>query len=153
MIRPARESDLDALVALEVASFRTDRMTRAGFRRVLRGDANAAMLVHDTPGASVTGAALLLFRRNSRAARLYSIAVDRSERGRGLGAKLLAACEKVARSRGCDEMRLEVAEANRPARALYEGHGYVRIRHLPGYYHDGTDGLRYAKPLAARRGR
>jgi ribosomal protein S18 acetylase RimI-like enzyme len=36
---------------------------------------------------------------------------------------------------------------NRSAIALYERHGYTRVRRLPGFYEDGADGWRYVKVL------
>ena len=44
-------------------------------------------------------------------------------RGRGVGARLLAAVAERARAEGCREVRLDVVDGN-PARALYERHGF-----------------------------
>src|SRR5690348_5975359 len=117
-IRRARPPDLDALVALEEASFDHDRVSRAQFRRHIVSD-SAVVLVAEERGR-VLGAALLFFRRGARAARLYSIAIARATRGQGLGAALLGAAEREARKRGRSAMRLEVRTDNAPAVALYE---------------------------------
>lgn len=145
-IRPARPSDLDALVALEQASFDHDRVSRAQFRRHLASP-SAVVLVAGGRG-QVLGAALLFFRRGARTARLYSIAIARTARGRGLGAALLEACEREARRRGCSAMRLEVRTDNAPAIALYEKRGYLRIMRQPGFYENGMDAWKYRKDLA-----
>ena len=145
VIRRARLSDLDALVALEQASFDHDQVSRAQFRRHI-ASASAAVLVAEAAG-QVLGAALLFFRRGAKSARLYSIAIVHTARGRGLGAALLEAAEREACKRGCRAMRLEVRTDNAPAIALYEKHGYLRRRREPGFYQNGMDAWRYEKPF------
>jgi ribosomal protein S18 acetylase RimI-like enzyme len=144
-IRRARPSDLDALVALEEASFDHDRVSRAQFRRHLVSE-SAFVLVAEERGR-LLGAALLFFRRGAQAARLYSIAIAQAARGQGLGAALLDAAEREARKRGRRAMRLEVRTDNTPALALYEKRGYVRRRREPAFYANGMDAWRYEKPL------
>ena len=51
--------------------------------------------------------------------------------------------------RGCDRLRLEVREKNRPAIALYETLGYQRIGRYENYYQDGASALRFEKQLAS----
>ena len=144
-IRRARAGDLDALVALEEASFDHDRMSRAQWRRHLRSD-SACVLVAELAGFP-SGCVLLFFRRGTRSARLYSIAVGQRARGRGLGAALLKAGEREARRRGCDAMRLEVRVGNTAAISLYEQQGYLRRDRVEAYYEDGADAWRYRKAL------
>lgn len=146
-VRRAEPADLDALVALEQVSFRGDRMSRAQFQRHLRSD-SALLLVAGTSRESLLGSALLLFRRGSSLARLYSIARRADARGCGVGAALFNAVENAAQSRGCCRLRLEVRQDNAVARRLYQRLGYSVIAELPGYYEDGGDGLRYEKALA-----
>ena len=145
-IRRAAPADLDALLELEHASFDHDRVSRAQFRRHLAG-ASAAVLVAEHAG-SLLGCALLFFRRGSRGARLYSIAVAHGARGRGVGAALLAAAEREARGRGCASLRLEVRTDNAAAIALYERRGYARIDRIAAFYENGADAWRYRKALA-----
>jgi ribosomal-protein-alanine acetyltransferase len=146
-IRRARPPDLDALVALEEASFDHDRVSRAQFRRHIVSD-SAVVLVAEERGR-VLGAALLFFRRGAKAARLYSIAIAHAARGQGLGAALLDAAEREARKRGRSAMRLEVRTDNAPAVALYEKRGYQRRKREPGFYENGMDAWRYWKELAS----
>jgi ribosomal protein S18 acetylase RimI-like enzyme len=144
-LRPALPDDLDALVALEQATFATDRVPRRQWRHHLASP-SARVLVAAERG-SLLGAALLFFRRGSRVARLYSIAIAAAARGRGLGRRLLDAGERVAREQGATAIRLEVRQDNRGAIALYESHGYRRIGEKPGYYEDGASAWRYEKRL------
>ncbi|HET7611366.1 MAG TPA: GNAT family N-acetyltransferase [Rhodanobacteraceae bacterium] len=147
-IREASTADLDALVALERATFASDRISRVQWRRHI-GSGTACVLVAGPPGR-VEGAAVVFLRRNSRRARLYSLAVAASSRGRGLARSLLAAAEDEARRRGCNALDLEVRTDNRAALALYERHGYRRVVRLQGFYEDAADGWRFSKALADR---
>ncbi|HEU0277661.1 MAG TPA: GNAT family N-acetyltransferase [Rhodanobacteraceae bacterium] len=145
-IRHAHLPDLDALVALEEATFTSDRISRRQWRRHL-DSASVAVLAADTAGR-IDAAAVVCYRRNSRKARLYSLAVDALARGTGTGSALLAAAEADARARGCTSMHLEVHVGNTAAVTLYEHRGYRRGAYVPRFYEDGGDAWRYAKALA-----
>lgn len=142
-IRRAAPADLDALLALEQSSFDHDRVSRAQWRRHL-ASASAAALIAETQDYLI-GCALLFFRRGSRNARLYSIAIAQAARRHGIGEILLKAAEAEARKRDCTSMRLEVRTDNAAAIALYEKHGYARGRRIGGFYEDGADAWRYQK--------
>jgi len=145
-IRPARADDLDALVALERRCFAGDRLSRRALRRHL-ASGRCALIAAERAGTLV-GSALVLFRADSRAARLYSIAVDRGARGLGLGARLLEAAERAARRRGAESMRLEVRPGNRAAVGLYERAGYRPFACMERYYEDGASALRFRKSFS-----
>lgn len=147
VVRPATRADLDALVGLEAAVFAGDRLSRRSFGRLVEAP-SAAVLVADV-GNAVAGATVVLVRRNSRTARLYSIAVAPAFAGRGIGPALLAAGEDFARTRGADRMRLEVRTDNDRAIARYHKAGYLPFGRRVDYYEDGADALRFEKPLAA----
>lgn len=144
-LRPAVPADLDALVTLEQATFDTDLVPRRQWRRHLASDSTLVLVASER--RDMLGAALLFFRRGSRIARLYSIAIAAAARGRGLGRRLLAAGERGATARGATALRLEVRQDNRGAIALYESAGYVRIGEKVGYYEDGASAWRYEKVL------
>jgi ribosomal protein S18 acetylase RimI-like enzyme len=142
-IRPARASDLDALMAIEDECFEADRLSRTGYRRLLRRH-SAALLVAEAE-REVLGSAIILFRALSRKARLYSIAAKSGTSG--LGKALLAAAEVEARSRGATSMRLEVREDNVRAIKLYERAGYALFGHKADYYAGGVTALRFEKVI------
>jgi ribosomal protein S18 acetylase RimI-like enzyme len=146
-IRHAAHGDLDALLALEEATFDSDRISRAQWRRHIGSD-TASVFVGGAHG-SVDAAAVVFYRRNTHGARLYSLAVGAHARGTGLGGALLARAEADARARGCTSMRLEVRTDNPSAIALYERRGYTPIARLPRFYEDGADGWRYMKVLTS----
>jgi ribosomal protein S18 acetylase RimI-like enzyme len=145
-IRPAQSSDVADLALLEESAFSTDRLSRARLAALVRSP--AARLLACWRGDALAGYALLLTRRGSRKARLYSIAVAKSEAGRGVGSRLVKAIEGAARAAGANQVRLEVREDNVPAIRLYQGLGYVQIGRRRHYYEDGADALLYARDLA-----
>ncbi len=142
-IRPARAGDMDALAAIEGAEFPTDRMSRQSFARLIRSPSAIVLAA----GLPARGYCVVLLRRGSGVARLYSIAVSRRDGGKGAGRALLAAAEREAALRGAGAMRLEVREDNPCARDLYERNGYCRFARVEGYYADGAPALRYEKKL------
>jgi ribosomal protein S18 acetylase RimI-like enzyme len=146
MIRKARAADLDQLVELEERCFETDRLSRRSFRYILT-KARASTLVHERRGR-ITGYVLVLFSRGTALSRLYSIAVDSSERGKGVGRELLTAAEGEALERGCVSMRSEVRRDNAASIGLFESAGYVPFEELEDYYEDHMDALRFERTLA-----
>ncbi|UTF59216.1 GNAT family N-acetyltransferase/peptidase C39 family protein [Gilvimarinus sp. DA14] len=142
-LRRAQRSDLDQLVALESRCFTSDKISRRSFRQFLESDLNQVLVAGEIPVAYL----LLLFRRGTSMARIYSLAVDESHRGQGLARRLLQAAEQNALERRILFLRLEVATTNHAAIALYQAMGYHPIKRLSGYYQDGSDGLRLEKRL------
>ena len=141
VIRPARAADIDALIALESASFASDRLSRRAFRRLIERP-SAVTLIAEEAGCPA-GYCMVLVRRGSSLARLYSLAAVL----RGLGRGLLAAAEQAARGHGCTRLRLEVRADNDRALGLYLQNGFCRIGARPGYYRDGTPALVLEKRL------
>lgn len=143
--RDAQGSDLDGLVALEKAAFDTDRLSRRSFQRFIQ-QGRVALRVAEEEGR-LLGYVLVLFRRGTSLARLYSMAVDDSARGRGLGRSLLEDAETQAVDNACVAMRLEVREDNQAAIALYRALGYEPFGRYPDYYEDHAAALRMEKSL------
>lgn len=144
-IRPARASDIDALVRIENAVFPSDRISRRSFRQLIER-ATVETRVAEIDGA-IAGYFMVLFRRGSAVARLYSIAVAGEHGGSGIGRMLLAEAERIAYDHDRLFLRLEVREDNRRAIRVYEKSGYRRIGLEPDYYEDHAPALRYEKVL------
>jgi ribosomal-protein-alanine N-acetyltransferase len=143
-VRAARATDAVGILQLE-QSFPGDRMSARSVRHFLVTPTASVRVA--TIDGGVAGAIILLLRRNSRWARIYSAAVDPRWRGRGIGRKLVQAAETDAKRRGCVGVALEVREDNAAARALYDDLGYRADAVLPGYYDDGAPGIRLRKPF------
>ncbi len=144
-IRRIGENRIDDLLALEEACFETDRSSRRNLRNLLRS-ASVSCLGAYHRGA-VVGSAVILFRAGTRSARIYSLAVDASARGLGVGRRMMERAEKEARLRGCDRLRLEVRMDNIPAIRLYERFGFASTHVLNGYYEDGAHAFVMRKEL------
>ena len=93
---------------------------------------------------------MVLFRRGTSLARLYSIAVDATARGRGVGGALLDAAENAAREHGAAYMRAEIRTDNSASLALFASHGYRRFGIHEDYYQDHADAVRLEKRLVRR---
>jgi ribosomal protein S18 acetylase RimI-like enzyme len=63
----------------------------------------------------------------SRQAYISLVLVDPQDRGAGLGSALVACVLAIARARGFATCRLEVAQYNDEARAMYRAHGFRTI--------------------------
>jgi len=144
-LRWARAGDVDALLAIEEAVFRTDRLRRESFRRLVASK-SAAVLVAEVAG-TVAGYCITLFRANSSGARLYSIAVDPGQSGRGVGRMLLEAAEREAQARGRRSLRLEVRQDNPRAIAIYGKSRFQITGSQADYYEDGMTAVRMGKRL------
>jgi ribosomal protein S18 acetylase RimI-like enzyme len=150
-LRPANANDLPALLDIESAVFVADRISRRSFRHFLTSP--RAILRVAEIGGKLAGYCLVLSRRGTAAARLYSLAVAPEFQQCGLGAALLADAETAAFEADRAVLRLEVAASNHAARALYQNNGYRQVARLPGYYENGEDGIRLEKPLRASKPR
>lgn len=69
---------------------------------------------------------------------IATIAVDPRYQRRGIGRRLLRACEEQAK---LPRLKLTVRISNQAAIALYEEQGYRTVDIWKGYYVDGEDGL------------
>ena len=83
-------------------------------------------------------------------AEILNIAVHRDFRRKGVATALLLAALDKFRSSAIARVFLELRESNRPARALYERHGFVFSGRRKAYYRDPTeDALCMQKKLTA----
>ena len=144
-VRTARESDVDAVLAIEQVSF-SDPWGRDSFESAL--DLERMMfLVAVTPDEAGAGAAvgppellgfvvaLLLFDE----AEVADLAVAPSARGRGVGGRLLDALTVEAYAVGVRSMYLEVRESNASARALYDSRSFAHVGRRRGYYRNPSE--------------
>lgn len=145
-------ADAGACVALEIAAFDPlDRFPARVWRRLIGPCQSAGSVLAlgvRGPRTSLSGAIVVLLRRTSRVARIYSLAVDPGQRRRGLAKRLIVAIIRRLPPR-CTTLVLEVRVDNRAARALYTHLGFTVTATLADFYGDGGPGLRYALALPA----
>lgn len=144
-LRPATGADLDAIMALEVATFGTDSWSTETMRRDL-ADRDCYYLVAEwdvgsAPSVStLAGYAGVLAPPGSGDADVQTIAVAPSARRRGIGRTLMLALIAEARARRAKTVFLEVRADNPGAATLYRSLGFEHIATRERYYQpDGID--------------
>jgi len=153
-VQVADQRSLQAIIDLEARSFiPSDRFARATWRHLL-GPAHkrgSSLTLVALSGGQVVGALNALLRRGGHTARLYSLAVDPDQRGRGVGGLLVRdLAERLPAT--ITALSLEVRSSNAAARALYQRLGFIQQEELPRYYPDGGDGVRLRVERAALLG-
>ena len=134
-IRLAELDDLPAIMLIEDACFSDERFNVSVVRSFLaRKDSFALVAVDEN---EVIGAAMCICSLHSSRGRIASVAVVGSHRGRGIGSKLIAACEDEFRRRGACKFTLEVAVDNAGAVKTYLDSGYHIKLTIRDYYSRG----------------
>ncbi len=150
IIERATLADLEQLVALEQRLFMTDNCSRKNFKYLIL---RATVIVARYEQAwKIRGYAILLGRKNSRKARIYSLGVAESARNKGIGSSLLATLEDIAGQANRTMLTLEVSDGNREAILLYNTYGFKQYGFRYGYYQDGGHALLMRKKLKDSRG-
>lgn len=140
MIRGAEATDLDAIMAIERASFPSDAWSAESMEAELVS-AHGRYLVDEQAGA-VVGYAGLRALQGGRDGDVQTIAVAEAARGRGRGRALLRALLAEADARRVREVFLDVRADNREAQALYASEGFDEIGRRPRYYQpDDVDAI------------
>ncbi|WCC79473.1 ribosomal protein S18-alanine N-acetyltransferase [Cutibacterium equinum] len=137
MIRSASPADLDAIMAVEQASFDpSQQWSRTSWaEEISPADHRLTLVAGDDEIAAVATF------HGFDVADLDRIMVTPVARGQGLAADLLSRGIDWARSRGCRTMMLEVRRDNAPAISLYQRFGFETISQRPNYYGGGVDAL------------
>jgi ribosomal-protein-alanine N-acetyltransferase len=128
LIRPLNWGDLDRIMEIELAAYPFP-WTRGIFSDCIR-------VGYDCWGLQL-GRQLMAYTIQTDAAgeaHLLNLCVDPGWHRRGFGGILLENAVRIARSRACDSMYLEVRPSNRAGVALYENRGFQVIGRRPGYY-------------------
>lgn len=133
VIRTAGAVDLDAIMAIEQASFGASAWERGTMQQEIASDWGRYVIAvdEDDDGRTVGYAGL---RAVGVEGDVQTIAVAAGARGRGIGRALLAELLAEAARRGVRELFLEVRADNPVARGLYESVGFREIGVRPRYY-------------------
>jgi ribosomal-protein-alanine acetyltransferase len=132
-LRRATAADLDAIMALERATFPDDAWSTSSMRAELAGP-HGHYVVALADAGEILGYAGLLAPEGAGQGDIQTIAVAEGARGRGIGRALMDELLAEAGRRGADEVFLEVRAGNEPAQRLYASLGFERIAVRPHYY-------------------
>jgi len=147
-VRPAQESDLDAIMSLETAIFVNDAWSRSAMRSELVAEYSYYLVAEQS--GRVIGYAGLRAPFGVSDADIQTIAVAADVRGRGLGRELMNRMITQARARGARKVFLEVRADNPRAHGLYRSLGFDDIAVRPRYYQpDDVDAIVMALDLGA----
>ena len=138
--RAATLDDLDAIMALERASFPSDAWSDAMMREELASPHGWYIVVEEA--GRVIGYAGLRAPRGARDADIQTITIASTARGRGRGRALLRELLEEAARRGITAVYLEVRADNPVAQSLYASEGFTEVGRRPRYYQpDDVDAI------------
>jgi ribosomal protein S18 acetylase RimI-like enzyme len=144
-VREVISADLTQLIALEKRCFATDRLSKRSFSYWIKST-HRVFLVAECHG-QIAAYGLVIMRKGTRLARLYSIAVDQNIEGKGIGRLLLFALENNTVAAGKLFLRLEVEKTNQRAISLYQSMGYKIFGDYEHYYENNGDAFRMQKAI------
>jgi ribosomal-protein-alanine N-acetyltransferase len=128
--RTLSDRDLDAIVAIEAASF-SNPWTRDMYVRELQNpDVSFLYVLRGVEGVIGFCSFWLVLDE----LHINNLAVRGEFRGRGAGTALLDHALREGASRGAERATLEVRRSNAPARRLYERLGFEVAATRPNYY-------------------
>jgi len=138
--RAATLADLDAIMALERASFPTDAWSDAMMREELASPHGWYVVVEEA--GRLIGYAGLRAARGASDADIQTIAIAAASRARGRGRALLRALLGEAVRRQVRDVFLEVRADNPVAQSLYASEGFVEVGRRARYYQpDDVDAI------------
>ena len=143
--RDARESDLDAVAALEAVAFPIP-WKRDYFGAEIGAPHRFNRVAKDGAGTLV-GYVFCAYAGGE--IHVNKIAVAERWRRRGIGAMLMSEVFELGARIRAVEIYLEVRTTNDPARAFYRGFGFREAGRRPAYYFDGEDALVMVRTLDA----
>ena len=133
--RKGGPEDLEALYAIEVASFSTPWSKRA-LALDLENPLSHYILLEDDQGKVLGYGGMMKLVDEGH---ILNIALAPEARGKGYSHRLMEAMLDLAQDLGIRAMTLEVRPSNEPALALYEGFGFQVGGRRKNYYIDNQE--------------
>lgn len=127
-MRPMRQADIEAVVAIEQRAYPFP-WTAGIFRDCLRAGHHCWVL---EAGAEIIGYGVLSAAAGE--AHILNVCIDPDRQGAGLGRRLLRRLVDLARWHHAEQVFLEVRPSNPKAIALYRSEGFNEIGTRPNYY-------------------
>lgn len=94
----------------------------ADLRRAMQGPDSVVLAARDESGVVATA----MVGHDGHRGWVYYLAVTREQRGRGIGERMMRACETWVRQRGIAKIQLMVRDDNGSAVSFYDHLGYER---------------------------
>ena len=135
IIRRMRKEDLDAVTAIEEATFAIP-WSRESFRQELERNVAARYLVAEVEGKVIGYAGAWIILDESH---ITNIAVEEAYRGQGIGRMLTQALIQYLSNLGACYATLEVRVSNIRAQNLYKSLGFVSVGKRKRYYEDNQE--------------
>jgi len=136
VIEPMDVADLDAVMQIELLSFRAP-WSRQVFLEELSRPWAYLDVIRATPGGRVL--AFCNYWRVVDEVHILKVATHPEVRRMGLGSRLLAHLLDFTRTHGCRVATLEVRRSNETAQRLYRRFGFKAVGLRPGYYADDNE--------------
>jgi ribosomal-protein-alanine N-acetyltransferase len=146
-IRRVRQRDLGRILEIEAASFGADAYDRNLFAEYTRKCGGLFLVAERGNKVCAYSITVLSPAAAGNRAELVSVAVDPAFLGKGAASALMDSSLRRLRRRGVTRLGLMVNVMNIRALGFYKKYGFRKLRRVPRYYEDGTDGISMAKDL------
>lgn len=131
-IRVAEQNDLKSIVEIENQSFAVEAFNARQFKYLLKTTTSYFFVA--TIDSVIAGYGIILWRRNSKIMRIYSIAVAKEFRGKGVAHCILQEAKRFAKERNLMTLSLEVRADNSRAILIYQEEGFSTFGQKQHYY-------------------
>ena len=129
--------DIDAVAAIEAATFKTP-WSKESFYREVTDTACARYIVLREDGVAIAYAGCWFVLDEGH---ITNIAVHPDRRGMGYGERVTRAMIQLAADSGMNWMTLEVRRSNEAAKRLYHKLGFIDVGYRKRYYENTEDAL------------
>lgn len=144
-IRQAKLYDVPAIVRIETDSF-DDPWSAESITKDVTTGSGVYVAVAEADGEKAGFAEMRIVADE---AQIFSVAVDKDLRGRGIGDALLRHLVQKSKELGCNTLTLEVRAGNEAAISLYKKMGFKEVGKRKGYYGGREDALLMDLDLSA----
>ncbi len=131
-IRVAEQSDLKSILEIENQSFAVEAFNARHFKYLLKTLTSYFFVA--TIDNAIAGYGIVLWRKNSKTLRVYSIAVAKEFRGKGVAHCILQETKRFSKAKNLMTLSLEVRTDNARAIAIYQEEGFSVAGQKQHYY-------------------
>jgi len=146
LVRSADLRDLQGLLRIEEECFGAERFSTETVRSFMERDDTFVLVALEEN--EIVGSAMCMMSEERGEGRVASVAVLPRFRRKGIGVRLLEACEIGFAERGLTVSELEVDVGNEAAIALYMSKGYEVRGLIEDFYGADRDAYAMARPLS-----